>query len=156
PSCSPLRIWTARRVMDMGDPQRAVISVLGEGDASRRKSTWLAAHPARALCSAPPRELRLQAAGTGAKRMRRTLGVSIVGSLLRWILLGGGIGVGLDELVDDLGLDLAVGALGAFDQVEVLDGIVVGVELEASAQRLEIRLHYGGAQGLPVSDVALD
>ena len=70
-------------------------------------------------------------------------------------ILGVGIGVVLEHLLDDLGLELAVGALGDFDQVEVLDRIVVGVELEAATQRVELGLHHGGPQRLPVRDVTL-
>src|SRR5262249_22070715 len=77
------------------------------------------------------------------------LALNVATSLHRTIL-GVRIGVVLEHLLDDLGLELAVGALGDLDQVEVLDRIVVGVELEAPAQRLEIRLHHGGAQHLLV------
>ena len=66
-----------------------------------------------------------------------------------------GIGVVLEHLLDDLGLELAVGALGDFHQVEVLDRIVVGVELEAATQRVELGLHHGRAQRLPVRNITL-
>src|SRR5215475_8236846 len=43
----------------------------------------------------------------------------------------------------DLGLELAIGAFGDFNQVEVLNRIVVGVELETAAKRCEIRFFQG-------------
>src|SRR5574337_1075368 len=51
-----------------------------------------------------------------------------------------------EHLLDDLGLVAAVGALRDLGQVEVLDGIVVGVEAELAAQRLEVGLHQRRAQ----------
>src|SRR5216683_2175513 len=44
PSCSPLRIWTARRVVDMSDPRRAVISVLGERAACAPRTRGISLH----------------------------------------------------------------------------------------------------------------
>jgi hypothetical protein len=43
------------------------------------------------------------------------------------------IGVVLEYLLDDLSLELAVSALADLDQIEVLNGIMVGVELEVAA-----------------------
>src|SRR3954447_15871492 len=70
-------------------------------------------------------------------------------------VLGMGIGIVLEHLLDDLSLELAVGALGNLDQIEVLDRIVVGVELEPPTQRAELGLHHGGPQRLAVGDVTL-
>src|SRR5215471_5457159 len=138
PSCSPLRIWTARRVVDMGDPRRA--RSLGARCSPRHKRVHA--------------RLRRAMAEEGADQMRGVHAVPNVGTLLHRTILGVRIGVVLEHLLDDLGLELAVGALGDLDQVEVLDRIVVGVELEAPAQRLEIRLHHGGAQRLLTLDLA--
>src|SRR6516225_9901850 len=109
PSCSPLRIWTARRVVDIGDPQRG---------------RHLGARPS-------PREKR----GGGADRIGSLdCAVKRRRTSLHRTILGVRIGVVLEHLLDDLGLELAVGALGDLDQVKVLDRIMVGVELEAPAQ----------------------
>src|SRR2546423_8364019 len=75
--------------------------------------------------------------------------------LLHRAVLGVRIGIILEYLLHNLGLELAVGALGDLDQIEILDRIVVGVELEAAPQRLEVSLHHGGAQRIFVADVAL-
>src|SRR5205085_4307999 len=56
------------------------------------------------------------------------------------------IGVVGEHFLHDLGLVLAVGALGDLHQIEVLNRVVVGVVLELAAQRLEVSLHQGGAQ----------
>src|ERR1700674_152123 len=66
------------------------------------------------------------------------------------------VGIVLEHLLDDLGLELAVGAFGDLDQVEVLDRIVIGVEPEAAAQRLEVGLLQRNAQRVLVGEVALD
>src|SRR5574337_870014 len=60
-----------------------------------------------------------------------------------------------EHLLDDLGLVAAVGALRDLGQVEVLDGIMVGVEAELAAQRLEVGLHQRRAQRVLVAGVAL-
>ena len=66
-----------------------------------------------------------------------------------------GVGVVLEHLLDDFGLELAVGALGDLDQVEVLDRIVVGVELEAATQRVEVGLLQAARSASLFGDVAL-
>src|SRR5215470_13452573 len=95
PSCSPLRIWTARRVVDMRDPRRAVISVRDPRPASLRGER---AYRIRSFDCAVP---------NGGTSLHRTI-------------LGVRIGVVLEHLLDDLGLELAVGALGDLHQIEVL------------------------------------
>src|SRR5262245_16449068 len=50
-----------------------------------------------------------------------------------------------ENLFVDFGLELTIGALGYFDEVEILDRIVVGIELEAAAQRCEICFFQGRA-----------
>src|SRR6478735_3941110 len=45
-----------------------------------------------------------------------------------------------------LGLELAVGALGDLDQIEVLDRVAIAVELEVAAQGLEVGLPDRGPQ----------
>src|SRR5262245_38850238 len=94
PSCSPLRTWTTRRVVD-------------------------------------------------------------IPSLLHRAVLDVRIGVVLEHLLRDLGLELAVGALRYLDQVEILDRIVVGVELERAAQRLEVGLGERGSECVLVGGRAL-
>ncbi len=69
--------------------------------------------------------------------------------------LANGVGVVLEHLLHDLGLELAVGALGDLDQIEVLDRIVVGVELEAAAQRGERRPSSAPCAPRPCCEVAL-
>src|SRR5215204_507781 len=70
-------------------------------------------------------------------------------------ILGVRIGIVLEDLLLDLGLELAVGALGHLHQVKVLDRVVVGVEPECATQRGELGLLQGGAQGRTVRRVAL-
>src|SRR5215475_11665975 len=109
PSCSPLRIWTARRVVDMGDP---------------RRGHHLGARPS-------PREER----GAGADRIGSLdCAVKRRRTSLHRTILGVRIGVVLEHLLDDLGLELAVGALGDLDQVEVLDRLFFCFELDPPAQ----------------------
>src|SRR5215469_11623982 len=131
PSCSPLRIWTARSVVDMGDPRRGhslgalPLPFWGEGWGEGVQSLWKNHNPSPQPLSLWERE-QIERAGWTLPRSRRT-------SLHRTIL-GVRIGVVLEHLLDDLRLELAVGALGDLDQIEVLDRIVVCVELEAPAQ----------------------
>src|SRR5215467_10243122 len=153
PSCSPLRIWTARSVVDMGDPRRGrslgarpsplLGRGLGRGGFGAYGKTitphptplpaevgFIRLRPFQMPNSGKP-EFRwereqIERAGWTLPRSRRT-------SLHRTIL-GVRIGVVLEHLLDDLRLELAVGALGDLDQIEVLDRVMVGVELEAPAQ----------------------
>src|SRR4051812_14039753 len=55
------------------------------------------------------------------------------------------IRVVLEHLLHDLGLEFAVAALRHLHQIEVLNRVMIGVELEGPAQRFEIGLPYGGA-----------
>src|SRR5262249_36235353 len=76
---------------------------------------------------------------------KRPVDIAPVGRLLLFhrTVFGVRIGEVRENLFVDFGLELAIGAFGNFDQIEVLDRIVVGVELEAAAQRREIRLFQG-------------
>src|SRR4051795_1413596 len=65
--------------------------------------------------------------------------------LLHRTILHVRIRVVLEHLLHDLGLEFAVAALRHLHQIEVLDRVVVGVELEGAAQRFEIGLSYGTA-----------
>ena len=58
------------------------------------------------------------------------------------------------DLFVDFGLEFAIGAFSDFDQIEVLDRIIVRVELEAAAQRGEVRFLQRRPQGVFVGGVA--
>src|SRR5215212_11827742 len=64
------------------------------------------------------------------------------------------VGVAFENLLVDLGLELAVGTLGHLHQVEVLDRIMVGVEAECAAQRGEVGLLERRPQRLAVGGAA--
>src|SRR5215472_12771933 len=53
----------------------------------------------------------------------------VAGSSLHRTVLRVRIGVVLEHLLDDLGLEFTVRALGDLDQIEILDRIVISVEL---------------------------
>src|SRR5262249_14619324 len=59
-------------------------------------------------------------------------------ALLQGTLGGVGVAVALEDLLHDLGLELAVGALGNLHQIEILNREAVGVELEGAAYGLEV------------------
>src|ERR1700674_614815 len=67
-------------------------------------------------------------------------------SLLQLAVFGVAVALALENLLHDLGLELAVGALGHLHEIEVLHREAVGVELEWSAHRLEVGLFEGGPQ----------
>src|SRR6202790_1197895 len=62
----------------------------------------------------------------------------LVGSVARCAILGVTIAVIFENLLYDLGLEFAVGALGDLGQIEVLNRIAIDVKFEAAAQRGEI------------------
>src|SRR5688572_16422417 len=61
----------------------------------------------------------------------------------------------VEHFLLDVHLHAVRSALGRLEQVERLDGMVVVVELEVAAQRLEVRLAQLRHHGLGVLDVAL-
>ena len=150
PSCRPFRVWTMRRVVDIGSmslhpsPREA-----GRGWPSEARTGEGSSHRLRYPGS--PSSLRFDGsppspqAGEGIARRARSLHRAI---------LDVRIGVVLEHLLRDLGLELAVGALRHLHQIEVLDRIVVGVELEGAAQRLEVGLLQRGAQRVLVVGLA--
>src|ERR1700722_16830237 len=74
-------------------------------------------------------------------------------SIARRAILGVTVAVILEHLLDDFGLEFAVGALGALGQIEVLDRIAVGIEFEAAAQRGEVGLFERRDHGILVGKV---
>src|ERR1700687_696216 len=74
----------------------------------------------------------------------------------RCAILGVTVAVILEYLLGDLGLEFAVGAFGNLGQVEILDRIAVGVELESAAQRGEGGLLQRRRDRFLVGKVALD
>src|SRR3954452_9150695 len=77
------------------------------------------------------------------------------GLVRRLAVLGVAVAVILKDLLNDLGLELAVRALGDLGQVEILDRITIGVELEGAAQRGEVGLFQRGRDRVLVREVAL-
>src|SRR4051812_47109934 len=77
------------------------------------------------------------------------------GLVRRLAVLGVAVAVILKDFLDDLGLELAVRALGDLRQVEILDRIAVGVELEGDAQRSEVGLFQSGGDRVLVGEIAL-
>src|SRR5918994_6748263 len=59
----------------------------------------------------------------------------LVRSVRRGAFLAVGVRVIVEHLLDDLGLELAVGALRGFHEVEILDREAVRAELEVAAER---------------------
>src|ERR1700726_966116 len=76
-------------------------------------------------------------------------------SIARRAILGVTVAVILEHLLDDFGLEFAVRALGDLGQVEILDRIAVGIELEAAAQRGEVGLFQRCYHGILVGRAAL-
>src|ERR1700694_1604370 len=76
--------------------------------------------------------------------LRETISTSpenaLVGSVARCAILGVTVAVIFENLLYDLGLEFAVGALGDLGQIEVLNRIAIDVEFETAAQRGEISL----------------
>ncbi len=99
---------------------------------------------------------KLKAFFRGNSRSSRPIGRSVKCPLLLGLaILGVAVGVVRVDLLDDLGLVLAVGALGDLGEVEVLDREPVDVELERPAHRSEIGLAQRGAHRLHVRHIAL-
>src|ERR1700733_937425 len=76
--------------------------------------------------------------------------------IARRAILGVTVAVILKHLLDDFGLEFAVRTFGDLGQIEVLDRIAVGVELESAAQRGEVGLFQRRDHGILVGKVALD
>src|SRR5258706_16137416 len=81
---------------------------------------------------------------------------SLIALVARRAFLGVTVAVIFEYLLDDLGLEFAIRALGDLGQVEILDRIAVGVELEIAAQRGEVRLLQGRGHRILVGEVAVD
>src|SRR5829696_8996458 len=119
PNCSPLRVWTRRRVADIDRGRIA-------------NSEW------RIGTFYSPFAIRYSPAGLARRLAVLRIHVAVV----------------LEDLLDDLGLELAVRALCDLHQVEVLDRIAVGVELERPAGGLEVGLADRRRERLLVGGVA--
>src|SRR5215467_10836444 len=65
----------------------------------------------------------------------------------RRAILGVAIAIGVEHLLDNLGLEFSVRTLGDLGQVEILDRIAIDVELEVAAQRGELGLLQRGRHG---------
>src|SRR6478672_8514054 len=81
---------------------------------------------------------------------------SLIVLIARRALLGVTVAVIFEYLLDDLGLEFAIGAFGDLGQVEILDRIAVGIELETAAQRGEVGLLESRGHRILVREVALD
>src|SRR5580704_17649435 len=71
---------------------------------------------------------------------RTLLESALTCSMARRAILGVAVGIILEHLLDDFGLEFAVRALGNLGQVKVLNRVAVDVELEGAAQRGEVGL----------------
>src|ERR1700722_7727549 len=78
---------------------------------------------------------------------------AVARSISRRAILGVAVAVILEHLLDDFGLEFAVRAFGDLGQIEVLDRIAVGIELEAAAQRGEVGLFERRDHGILVGKV---
>src|SRR5207244_3406572 len=142
PSCRPLRVWTMSRERDITGAlplaPRSVERVPSKRQRARRvrgscdRASRCPSPGSRSLVTLSP-----QKPGEGLREDRTSLHRAVLDV---WI------GVVGEYLLGDLGLEFAVGALGDLHQIEILDRVVVGVELELAAQRGEIRLHERSAQ----------
>src|SRR5258705_11598892 len=81
---------------------------------------------------------------------------SLIALVARRAFLGVTVAIIFEYLLDDLGLEFPIGALGDLGQLEILDRIAVGIELEAAAQRGEVGLLESGGRRILVGEVALD
>src|SRR5882724_12420568 len=70
---------------------------------------------------------------------RETISASLESALVCSVagraILGVTVAIILKDLLNDLGLEFAVGAFGHLGQIEVLDRIAIDVEFETAAQR---------------------
>src|SRR5262249_51542119 len=121
PSCSPLRICTKSKE-DIRISHHDPVAVIARPRAHR----WWA-RPLRLRCAA-------LAHPTSFHRTVFRVGVLVI----------------REHLLGDLGLELAVLALGRLDQIEVLDRIVIIAELEIAPQRFEVGLLERGTQRILV------
>src|ERR1700710_1922258 len=71
-------------------------------------------------------------------------------------ILGVTVAVILEHLFNDLGLKFSIWPLGDLGQIEILDRIAVGIELEAAAQRGEVGFFQRRRHGVLVAEVTLD
>src|SRR6202165_109740 len=75
----------------------------------------------------------------GASFSREPVTASLANALDRLVawraILGVAVAVILEYFLGDLGLEFTVGAFGNLGQVEILNRIAVGIELETAAQR---------------------
>src|SRR4029079_9130015 len=76
-------------------------------------------------------------------------------SLFHRTIFGVRIRVSGEHLFVDLSFKLAVSPLRHLHLIEILDRVVIGVELEGTTQRREVRLHQCRAQGVLVRGVSL-
>src|SRR5258707_2425786 len=81
---------------------------------------------------------------------------SLIALVARRAFLGVTVAVIFEYLLDNLGLEFAIGAFGDLGQVEILDRIAVGIELEPAAQRSEVGLLQCSGPGFIVGEVAFD
>src|SRR5512135_71136 len=122
PSCRPLRICTMKRAMNR----------VRSGMATRLRAACEGARtPGRAGLA---RRLMRE-----ARRLYPHAGTAWRPISLHRTVLGMRIGEVSEHLFVDFSLEFAIGAFGNFDQIEVLDRIIVRVEFEAAAQRGKVR-----------------
>src|SRR6202167_2890269 len=131
PSCNPFKTWTRKSVPDM-----ELVSGLGPAVAP------------------PQREAR----ASSVSRIGRAAGCrgGAADRLLHRTVLRVRVAVFGEHGFDDFGLIFAVRAFGDFGQIKILDRIVVVVEREAAAQRLELGFLERRAQRVLVGEVAFD
>src|SRR5215208_5649217 len=141
PSCRPLSVWTIRRVRDIRPLHPSPRGRVAPRERSERGDGWgLLRSKSCPTPAAASRRPRSRYAGRDQS--------------LHLTILRVRIGVVLEHLLGDLGLVLAIGALGHFHKVKVLDRVVVGVELERAAQRFEVSLGKCGTQRIFVVGLA--
>src|SRR5215475_2404733 len=75
-------------------------------------------------------------------------------SLFHRTVFGVRIGVSGKHLFIDLSFELAVWPLRHLHLIEILDRIVIGVELEGTTQRGEVRLHQCRTQCVPIRGIS--
>src|SRR6185369_14435927 len=117
--------------------------------------------PGRFLSSSPPGLTRWSMPACGSQWIAGSSPAmtncwTIEPPSLHHAVFGVGIAVVREHLLDDLGLVFAVRPLGDLGQIEVLDRIVIVVELEGAAQRLEVGLLQRRPQCVLVGEIAFD
>src|SRR3954447_12754285 len=125
PSCSPLSTCTMNSVVFMATPSRRGATLVPPHPEEPPKAVSKEGRPGPRPSRRPLRGLLRMRNVAHSLRNRKS------SNSFHRAVLGVRVGIVLEDLLVDLGLELAVGTLGDLHQIEILDRIMVGVEAEA-------------------------